>query len=210
MRTPARPRLPDGDCVFISDVRIVAHANTPVIPADMTWLGLTPPRRALAHIALIGFETVKNFEFRNRKGPNDGLGRPQYVGSSAIVYAEHEVVFLQSDQADRAISTWIDILLHMNPLMRVNEDYKDDRAGSAWGSERGLSIALRRPWHQVLALGGIPRNGSKDLPSIDNARLYPYSVSLLLRYSASLSFNSRVSRLSLALKTRVRTARMAR
>ncbi len=43
MRTPARPRLPDGDCVFISDVRIVAHANTPVIPADMTWLGLTPP-----------------------------------------------------------------------------------------------------------------------------------------------------------------------
>lgn len=30
-------------------------------------------------------------------------------GSFAIVYAEHEVVFLQSDQADRAISIWIDI-----------------------------------------------------------------------------------------------------
>ena len=27
MRTPARPRLPDGDCVFISDARIVAGAN---------------------------------------------------------------------------------------------------------------------------------------------------------------------------------------
>lgn len=27
MRTPARPRLPDGDCVFISDGRIVACAN---------------------------------------------------------------------------------------------------------------------------------------------------------------------------------------
>ena len=27
MRTPARPRLPDGDCVFISDVRIVARAD---------------------------------------------------------------------------------------------------------------------------------------------------------------------------------------
>ena len=26
MRTPARPRLPDGDCVFISDARIVARA----------------------------------------------------------------------------------------------------------------------------------------------------------------------------------------
>ena len=56
-----------------------------------------------------GFETLKKFEFRNRGGPNDGLGRPQYVGSFAIAYAEHEVVFLQSDQADRAISTWIDI-----------------------------------------------------------------------------------------------------
>lgn len=27
MRTPARPRLPDGDCVFISDNRIIAGAN---------------------------------------------------------------------------------------------------------------------------------------------------------------------------------------
>ena len=26
MRTPARPRLPDGDCVFISGARIVARA----------------------------------------------------------------------------------------------------------------------------------------------------------------------------------------
>ena len=29
-----------------------------------------------------------------------------------------------SDQADRAIGTWIDIPLHMNPLMRANEGYK--------------------------------------------------------------------------------------
>ncbi len=42
MRTPARPRLPDGDCVFISDARIVARADAPFIAADMTWLGLTP------------------------------------------------------------------------------------------------------------------------------------------------------------------------
>ena len=28
MRIPARPRLPDGDCVFISDVRIVARVNS--------------------------------------------------------------------------------------------------------------------------------------------------------------------------------------
>lgn len=43
MRTPARPRLPDGDCVFISGARIVARADVPFIAADMTWLGLTPP-----------------------------------------------------------------------------------------------------------------------------------------------------------------------
>lgn len=27
MQTPARPRLPDGDCVFISGARIVARAD---------------------------------------------------------------------------------------------------------------------------------------------------------------------------------------
>ena len=35
MRTSARPRLPDGDCVFISDARIVARADAPGIAADM-------------------------------------------------------------------------------------------------------------------------------------------------------------------------------
>ena len=43
MRIPARPRLPDGDCVFISDARIVARTGAPGIAADMTLLGLTPP-----------------------------------------------------------------------------------------------------------------------------------------------------------------------
>ena len=51
MRTPARPRLPDGDCVFISDVRIVARVNAPGIAADMAQLGFAP-RCALAHISL--------------------------------------------------------------------------------------------------------------------------------------------------------------
>ena len=50
MRIPARPRLPDGDCVFISGSWIVARADVPFIAGDMTWLGLTT-RRALAHIA---------------------------------------------------------------------------------------------------------------------------------------------------------------
>lgn len=50
MRTPARPRLPDGDCVFISGARIVARANAPGIAADMVLLGFAP-RRILEHIA---------------------------------------------------------------------------------------------------------------------------------------------------------------
>ena len=60
------------------------------------------------------------------------------------------------------------------------------------------------------ARGGIPRNGSKDLSSVDKSQLLPYCISLLLRYPASLSFNSRVSRLSFALNARVSTARMVR
>ena len=71
MRTSARPRLPDGDCVFISDVRIVARANAFGIAADMTLLGLTPPTRPCAY-CLLGFETLKDFEFRNREGANVG------------------------------------------------------------------------------------------------------------------------------------------
>ncbi len=49
MRTPARPRLPDVDCVFISGARIVERADAPFIAADMTWLGLTPPTRLCAY-----------------------------------------------------------------------------------------------------------------------------------------------------------------
>lgn len=34
MRAPARPRPPDGDCVFISDGRIVVRADASHIAAD--------------------------------------------------------------------------------------------------------------------------------------------------------------------------------
>ena len=44
MRIPARPRLPDGDCVFISDVRIVARADAPDIAADMAGMEFAPYR----------------------------------------------------------------------------------------------------------------------------------------------------------------------
>ena len=50
MRISARPRLPDGDCVFISDARIVARADAPFIAADMARLGFAP-RHILVYIA---------------------------------------------------------------------------------------------------------------------------------------------------------------
>ena len=64
MRAPALPRLPDGDCAFISDGRVAARADAPFIAADMTWLGLTPPTCPSAY-CLLSFETLKLFEFRN-------------------------------------------------------------------------------------------------------------------------------------------------
>lgn len=81
------------------------------------------------------------------------MGRPQYVGSFAIVYAEHEVVSLQSDQADRAIGAWIDIPLHLSPLMRANGDCKGMTAREALGVANG---AERRP---APALASGPRTG---------------------------------------------------
>lgn len=51
MRTLSRPRLPDGDCVFISDGRIVARAGAPGIAADMALLGFAL-RCLLVQIAL--------------------------------------------------------------------------------------------------------------------------------------------------------------
>ena len=50
MRTPARPRPPDGDCIFISDARIVAGANARGIAADMVRPGFAS-RRIPVHIA---------------------------------------------------------------------------------------------------------------------------------------------------------------
>lgn len=81
------------------------------------------------------------------------MGRPQYVGSFAIVYAEHEVVFLQSDRADRAINTRIDIPLHMSPLMRANGDCKGMTAQEALGVANG---AEHRP---APLLASDPRTG---------------------------------------------------
>lgn len=66
MRTPARPRLPDGDCVFISDARIVARADAPFIAADMTWLGFVP-RHILLYIAFPVSKLKINSSFETGK-----------------------------------------------------------------------------------------------------------------------------------------------
>ena len=77
MRTPARPRLPDGDCVFISGARVVAHANAPRQCCRHDATGICSPTHPHAY-CLLGFETLRLFESRNREGSDDGLGRPQY------------------------------------------------------------------------------------------------------------------------------------
>ena len=58
MRTPARPRLPDGDCVFISDGRIVARVNAPGIAAGMARLG-TAARCVLLAYGVLSVSKLK-------------------------------------------------------------------------------------------------------------------------------------------------------
>ena len=57
MRTPARPRLPDGDCVFISDVRIVARAVIEGAPRDLE------RGCGLSWIEKLGISDARGFHF---------------------------------------------------------------------------------------------------------------------------------------------------
>ena len=70
MRTSARPRLPDGDCVFISDGWIVARANA----RRHRWRHGATGTRSSTHPSVdchSGFETLKKFKFRNREGEHE-------------------------------------------------------------------------------------------------------------------------------------------
>lgn len=66
MRTGARPRLPDGDCVFISGGWIVARANAPGIAVDMTQLGFAP-RYTLVRIPFSVSKLLINSSFETEK-----------------------------------------------------------------------------------------------------------------------------------------------
>lgn len=66
MRTPARPRLPDGDCVFISGGWIVARANAPGIAADMAQLGFAP-RCTLVRISFSVSKLLINSSFETER-----------------------------------------------------------------------------------------------------------------------------------------------
>lgn len=67
MRIPARPRLPDGGCVFISDARIVACADAPRHRCQHGATGIRSSTHPCTY-CLLGFETLKDLEFRNREG----------------------------------------------------------------------------------------------------------------------------------------------
>lgn len=70
MRTPARPRLPDGDCVFISGGWIVARADA---PRHRCRYGATVIRSSTHTFAycLPGFESLIKFELRNQEGEHE-------------------------------------------------------------------------------------------------------------------------------------------
>ena len=67
MWIPTRPRLPDGDCAFISDACIVAHVDA---PRHRCRHGATVIRSSTHPCAycLPDFETLKDLKFRNREG----------------------------------------------------------------------------------------------------------------------------------------------
>ena len=66
MRISARPRLPDGDCVFISGARIVARANASRHRCQHDVAGIRSSKHPCTY-CLLGFETLKDLEFRNRE-----------------------------------------------------------------------------------------------------------------------------------------------
>ena len=70
MRTSARPRLPDGDCVFISDACILARVDA---PRHRCRHGATVIRSSTHTFAycLPGFESLIKFEFRNQEGEHE-------------------------------------------------------------------------------------------------------------------------------------------
>ena len=66
MRTPARPRLPDGDCVFISGAPIVARANAPRHRCRHGATGIAP-RRICVHTAFSISKLKNNSSFETEK-----------------------------------------------------------------------------------------------------------------------------------------------
>ena len=108
---------------YLSDAFVFYEAKRYDIKGNVSALGCSPGEKHPLHIIAC-----------------TGVSAPRYdcgEGSSSIVYAEHEVVFLPSDQADRASGAWIDIPLHMSPLMRANEGYKGMTAQEALGVANG-------------------------------------------------------------------------
>ena len=71
MRTPTRPRLPDGACVFISDARIAARADVPQRRCRHGTIGIRSSTRPCAY-CLLGFETLNKYDFRNTATSTEG------------------------------------------------------------------------------------------------------------------------------------------
>ena len=70
MWIPTRPRLPDGDCVFISDACILARVDAPRHRCRHGAAGIRSSTHPCAY-CLLGLDTFITFEFRNREGEHE-------------------------------------------------------------------------------------------------------------------------------------------
>ena len=145
MRTPARPRLPDGDCVFISDGWIVACADVPRHRGRHGATVIRPSTHPCAH-CLLGFETLKDFEFRNREGgcmrETTSAPNRRSRGSSRR--------FCPSGTRSRRFSS---LARGMNPT--------PGRACSCWTSRGGCSASRGSERHVGLSRGSLGKKTAK-------------------------------------------------
>lgn len=109
MRVTACPRLPDGDCVFISDGWIVACAKS---RRHRCWHDAIGNRRSLRFSCVrraLGFETKKQLEFRNREGANvgDDLGVDSMLKRGLVPILSIRDAFLKAPIARTSHDSYI-------------------------------------------------------------------------------------------------------
>ena len=106
---------------------------------------------------------------------------------------------------------YVVLVPHLGIPPSINAEEIEVGEGAEGRSPGNTRDGISRIWYLETAKHGAAFEGMGVRVYLASTNsVLPYRISLLLRYSASPSFNSRVSRLSLALNARVSTAKMAR